>query len=176
MDGSNINKSFQRKLVKKLEKDKGNSFFTLGSCVLHTVNNGFGEGLKQLKEKLDVEQLLIDVYFFFKYSSARREDYKEMENLIDVTAEYLLKYCWTRWLYIGKVAVRIMEPMENIKEYFLNFLPGQKGFMNKTEVGDTERYQRIKKALNNDLLLPTLSFIVYTSNIFKPFLLLFQSK
>ena len=69
-----------------------------------------------------------------------------------------------------------MEPMENIKEYFLNFLPGQKGFMNKTEVGDTERYQRIKKALNNDLLLPTLSFIVYTSNIFKPFLLLFQSK
>ena len=48
--------------------------------------------------------------------------------------------------------------------------------MNKTEVGDTERYQRIKKALNNDLLLPTLSFIVYTSNIFKLFMLLFQSK
>ena len=34
--------------------------------------------------------------------------------------------------------------------------------------------QRIKKALNNDLLFPTLSFIVYTSNIFKP--LLSQSK
>ena len=78
-------------LWKSWRKTKEIVFFTLGSCVLHEF--GFGEGLKQLKEKLDVEQLLIDVFFFFKYSSARREDYKEMENLIDVTAEYLLKYC-----------------------------------------------------------------------------------
>ena len=112
--------------------------------------------------------------FFFKYSSARREDCKEMENLTDVTAEYLLKYCSTRWLCIGKVVVRMMEPMENIKEYFFTFLPALKEFMNKNGVGCTERYQRIKKALNNDLLFPTLSFIVYTSNIFK--LLLSRSK
>ena len=75
-----------------------------------------------------------------------------MENLTDVTAEYLLKYCSTRWLYIGKV-VGIMEQMENIKEYFLTFLSAQKGFMNKNGVGNTEHYQRIKKALNNDQLL-----------------------
>ena len=42
-----------------------------------------------------------------------------MENLTDVTAEYLLKFCSTRWLYIGKVFVRMMEQKENIKEYFL---------------------------------------------------------
>ena len=41
-----------------------------------------------------------------------------MENLTDVTAEYLLKFCSTRWLYIGKVFVRMMEQKENIKEYF----------------------------------------------------------
>ena len=29
MDGPNVNKSFERKLVKKLEKDKGNSFLSL---------------------------------------------------------------------------------------------------------------------------------------------------
>ena len=155
MDGPNVNKSFERKLVNKLAKDKGNSFLSLGSCALHTVNNDFEEGLKQLKETLDVEQLLIDVYFFFKYSSTRREDYKEMENLTNVTAEYLLKYCSTRWLYIGKVVVRMMEQMENIKEHFLTFVPAQKGFMNKNGVCNTERYQQIKKVLNNELLLPT---------------------
>ena len=47
-------------------------------------------------ETLDIEQVLIQVYFFFKYSSARREDYKEMKNLTDITAEYLLKYCSIR--------------------------------------------------------------------------------
>ena len=31
------------------------------------MNKGFREGLKQSKETLDVEQLLIDVYFFFKH-------------------------------------------------------------------------------------------------------------
>lgn len=56
--------------------------------------------------------------------------------------------------------------MENIKEFFLTFLPAQK----------TERYQRTMKALNSELLLPTLSLMVYTSNIFKLFMLLFQSR
>ena len=83
-------------------------------------------------ETLDIEQVLIQVYFFFKYSSARREDYKEMKNLTDITAEYLLKYCSIRQLYIGKVVVQMME-------YFLTFLPAQKGFMNKNGVGNTER-------------------------------------
>ena len=63
VDGPNVNKSFERKLVIKLKKDKGNSFLSLRSCALHSVNNGFGEGLRQLKETLDVEQLLIDIYF-----------------------------------------------------------------------------------------------------------------
>ena len=82
-------------------------------------------------ETLDIEQVLIQVYFFFKYS-ARREDCKEMKNLTDVTAEYLLNYCSIRCLYIGKVVVRMME-------YFLTFLPAQKGFMNKNGVDNTER-------------------------------------
>ena len=68
-----------------------------------------------------------------------------MENLTDVTAEYLLKYCSTRWLCIGKVVVRMMEPMENIKEYFLTFLPALKEFINKNGVGCTERYKGLRK-------------------------------
>ena len=75
--------------------------------------------------------------------------------------------------FMENFSVQMMEQMENIKEYFLTFLPAQKGFMNKNGVGNTVHYQRIKKALNNDLLLPTLSFLVYTSNIFKPFMLSF---
>lgn len=70
----------------------------------------------------------------------------------------------------------MMNLIENIKQYFLTFLTAQKGFLYKHGVGNTERYQRIKKALQNELLLPTLSFIVYTSNIFKPLMLLFYSK
>ena len=64
MDGPNINKSFQKKLCEKLEKEKGNRFIPLRSFVLHIVNNGFGEGMKKIKAIIDIEQLLIDLYFF----------------------------------------------------------------------------------------------------------------
>lgn len=177
MDGPKVNKAFEKSLIDKLEKEKGNSFLAqIGFCVLHTVNNSFGAGLTQLKETIDIEQLLIDLYFFFKYSAKRREEYKGMDEFTEVTAEYLLKYSSTRWLYIGKVCVRLIEQMKNVDEYFLKHLPQQKGFNYKDGVGNTERYQRIKKAINNPLLLPTLAFVVYACNTFKPFVLLFQSK
>ena len=60
-----MNKSFEKKLINELELSKGNSFLSLGSCPLHTANNGFGEGMKNLKVIVDIEQFLIDVHFFF---------------------------------------------------------------------------------------------------------------
>ena len=142
----------------------------------HTVNNAFGEGMKKVKAVMDVKQVLIDVHFFFKLSSARREDYVELEELTDVMAEFTFKYCSTRWLYIGKVVVRMMEQIENVKLYFLMKLPTLSGFKGTKGVGNSERYQRIKKMLNNELLMPCMSFIVYESQIFKPFVLLFQKE
>ena len=135
MDGPQVDKAFEEALIEKLEKEKGNSFLAkIGFCVLHTVNNSFGEFLKPLKETADVEQLLIDLYFFFKHSAKPREEYKGMEEFIEVTAEYLLKYSSTRWLYIGKVCVRLIEQFKNVDEYFLNHLPQQKGFNYKDGV------------------------------------------
>ena len=84
-----------------------------------------------------------------------------MSELTDVTGEYLLKHCLTRWLYIGKVVVRLLEQIDNVKQYFLTFLPQQRGFAWKNGVANTERYQRIAAVIDNKMLLPTLSFIVY---------------
>ena len=176
MDGPYVNKSFEASLIAKLEEEKGNSLIPIGSCPLHVVNNGFGAGMKRIKEVMDIEQFLIDVHFFFKLSAARREDYKEVQELTDVTAEFLLKYCSTRWLHIGHVVVRMMEQIKNVKYYFLTKLPILPGFKGKKGVANTQRYQRITKMLKNELLLPCMSFIAYASQIFKPFVLLFQNE
>ena len=60
--------------------------------MLHTTNNSFGEGMKIIKQVIEVEQFLTDVHFFFKLSSARREDFREVESVTNVAAEFALKY------------------------------------------------------------------------------------
>lgn len=73
MDGPNVNKSFEKLLVNKLESEKGCSFLSkLGYCVLHIVNNGFGVGIKALKEVMDIKHLLIDLHFFQILSKKKR--------------------------------------------------------------------------------------------------------
>ena len=48
------------------------------------------------------------------------------------------------------VALRCLEQWENLKEYFLKFLPQEKKF--KKEVEKTQRYVRIKIALSEPIM------------------------
>ena len=74
-----------------------------------------------------------------KYSSARMEDYKNMQKVIDYVAWYVLKHCSTRWFTIIKVMVKIVEQWKKFCEYFLKFMPEQKNF--KKEIKDTVHYK-----------------------------------
>ena len=62
MDGPNLNKSFQKKLSKKLEENN-NQFLNIGSCNLHKVHSAFRKGLSELN--IDLDQFACDIYFFF---------------------------------------------------------------------------------------------------------------
>ena len=72
----------------------------------------------------DYEQKInYDWPFFFKLSSARREDYASLENVMNVVAQYAKRYVETQWLSMKYVALCLLEQWPNLKEYFLNFLP-----------------------------------------------------
>ena len=74
MDGPNVNKSFERKLRKDLQSNHKVTMLDLGTWPLHIVNNSYGVGIKVLRQSgVNIETLFNDVYFF-KLSSARRED------------------------------------------------------------------------------------------------------
>ena len=52
-------------------------FVDMGSCVLHVVHNAFGKGLEKYGKEVD--QLCLDLHAIFKHSSARREDYQQLQ-------------------------------------------------------------------------------------------------
>ena len=111
--------------------------------------------------------------FFFKHSSARREDYASVEEVTEVVARYAMQHTETRWLTMKYAAVRILEQWKNLKEYFLKVLPQQSTF--KSTVAKTERYKRITKALQDPLTEAYVSFCAFASAEFEDFLLPFQS-
>ena len=140
MAGPRMNRAFVRELEIELT-NSSSSFLSKGSCPLHNVNNGFGKGMQALSHMINLDQFAIDIHFFFKNSSARREDLKNVANITDVPIEYVIRHCQIRWLSIGRVLVRVHQQYNNLIEYFLCELPKQACFKGKTGVGETDRYK-----------------------------------
>ena len=110
--------------------------------------------------------------FFFKLSAARRADYKSMAKITDIVAEYALKHSTTRLVTLQKVLARLIEQYDNLKEYFLTFLPTTASF--KANVKKSKQYEKICESLNDDSTLCYLSFVTYFASDFESFLTKFQ--
>ena len=175
IDGPNVSKSFKSKLAEELQKRGATHFLDVGTCSIHIANNTFLEGIKYLKDNVNVDQFAIDLHFVFKLSAARREDDRGVSELTDVTTHYVIKHSHTRWLSLDKVLVRIIEQYENLKEYFLITLPTLLGFKGKNGVSQTERYQRIRNVLTSKAAIAYMSFSVHVCQDFKEFVLPLQS-
>ena len=96
----------------------------LGSCTLHPIHTDYRKGIKKLS--FDIDSFFNDIHFFFKLWSARRDVYASLSSITDIVAEYAKKHTESRRRTTKYVAIRCLEQWENLKEYFLNFLPKQK--------------------------------------------------
>ena len=187
MDGPKVNLSFENKMSALLEQSN-DTFLKLGSCSLHPVHTAFANGIKALfqgeviiedkdgnkkESTFDLDDFFQDLHFFFKLSSARREDYASLADITTITAEYTKRHAETRWVSMKYVALRVLEQWANLTEYFLKFVPRQKNF--KKEIKNTQRYIRIKTALENELMVSYVAFCAFAADDFEKFLVPFQS-
>ena len=170
MDGPSVNKAFEKKLSEKLHNEKSKSFINVVTCPLHIVRNSFRKAVTTFGFTFD--EFFCNIHFFFKFSSGRREDLKDMKNIINSSVQSALCHVETRWLSMKRVAVRIINQWENLCQYFLKFLPMQKTF--KQTVKKAVRYQSIKNALESDSTRIYLSFLVFAGSLFENVLLTCQ--
>ena len=170
VDGLNVNKKFQRLLLES-SCLANITFLDVSTCSLHIVHNAFRKDVSSLR--FNVDQFALDINFFFKLSAGRRADYQKISEVTDIVAEYALKHSTTRWVTLKGVLVRLIEQYENLKQYFLVFLPSTSTF--KSTVQGTARYTRIKKALEDESTLQYLSFVACFATDSGMFLTKFQS-
>ena len=170
MDGPNVNLSFKKKVRNHLEFYFNTNFLNIGTCSLHPAHTAYRKGLECLS--FDADGFFCDLHFFFKLSSARREDYRALQEVTNAIAQFMLRHISSRWLTIKDVAVRDLEQYPNLREYFLRALPKQKGFK---QLQKTDRYQRITKLLKDPLTQFYIAFCAFSANEFHDFLVPFQS-
>ena len=62
--GPNVNKSFKSKLAEELQKRGATLFLDIGTRSINIANNAFLEGIKCLKDKVNVDQFAIVIVKF----------------------------------------------------------------------------------------------------------------
>lgn len=79
-----------------------------------------------------------------------------------------------RKFYLVVSLTLLTDQWQNLKEYFLEYLPKQKGFAKDIETKD--RYKKIRKYLTSNTSLIYLGFAVHVADLFDGFMNLLQSK
>lgn len=110
--------------------------FSMG-CVCHLAALCAAGGLKKLPVSID--DLLIDIYYHFKHSSKRYEEFaivlKDFDGIAPVR---VLKHCSTRWLSLERAVNRLLLLWPALFAYFNR----------EIDNSDQDRVQRVEKAMS----------------------------
>lgn len=163
MDGPNVNWKFFTNMKKKLSDDFDTILINIGSCGLHIVHNSFKTGATAAEWK--VEALLSSLYYLFKDSPARREDFLQISG----STRLPLKFVNHRWLENETVCERALELWEDILKYVRAAESKQ-----ITKPGN-KSYETIVEATKDKLIRAKLQFFKCVAGQIQPFLVTFQS-
>ena len=116
LDGPNVNKTVKANINAKLKQCFKRQLVNTGSCQLHVVHNTFRKGLESYGE--DIENLCIDLFYFFKLSAKRREDFLKIQQKLDLDEVVFLRHVDSRWLSLLPAAERVKDQFAALLEYF----------------------------------------------------------
>jgi len=111
MDGPNVNWKFYDKMKMNLSEEFHTIPINIGSCGIHTVHNSFKAGV--VATEWGTSSLLSSLYYHFKDSPARREDYVKVTK----SSQLPLKFVSHRCLENVVVSERALDIWRNIEVY-----------------------------------------------------------
>ena len=172
-DGPNVNKTIWSNINEELKVQGLPGLLPFIPCNMHVVHNSFREGLKLYGQSS--EQLAIDLFYFFKRSPCKREDFLDVEQELGFDEELFIRHVQCRWLTLIPALKRIVKNFEPLSEYFLKELP-KTAAQNKTVklLEKNESYSRICRLLKAPAILIQMNFLISLEPLYDRFLKLFQ--
>ena len=160
MDGPNVNWKLVEILKPEIQETPSDpSVIEIGSCGLHVLHGAFEGGLNATG--WDLNKFLSNLYYLFKDSPARREDFTKLTDF----HVFPKKLCATRWLENSPTLKRAIECLPHIEKYVNKISP-------KPAIIS---FSNISKAISDPLLKAKLEFIFSLGSVVEPFLTKYQS-
>ena len=154
VDNANVNLAKNKSILMRVKLQSPSVYFN--GCQCHVVHNTFSAAAKAFNAEtgFDVEDLLVDIYYWFDYSTKRK--CKLVEYTHFCTQEYgrIIKQVNTRWLSLEKVITRTLLQYQSLKTYFLS------------EDESAARFKRLQTAFSNPMTEVYLLFLQSTLQIF----------
>ena len=177
---SQTNKSLHKKLDSKLKESYLHPGLLLfNPCNLHKCDNAFHKSITIYGK--DSENLTFELHAWIKVSPCKREDFLqvafELQSMeyFSINKTLFNRHVETRWLTLIPALEKVLERWEVSKEYFLEYLPKQKGF--EKGATDNERCKRILTLFKREnVILVQIAFLVDAAIPFQKFLTTFQMK
>ena len=167
-DGPNVNKAIKTNINSKLKANYQRELVYTGPCQLRVIHNSFRKGVEGYGS--DVENLCIDIYYFFKLSPPRREDYADVQQKLNLDEFVFLWHVQSQWLSLIPAFERVREQFPALKEYFRKLPDSDKN------IAKNARYKQIMTLLTSPETTVQLCFLESVKPIFDKFLESFQVK
>ena len=145
-------------------RDKQPLVFSLG-CLCHLANLCSAAALKSLPVSID--NLLIDVFYHFKYSAKRWEQFSEIQTEFeDIRPLHVLKHSTTRWLSLLRCLKRLLHQWPALHSYF---------DLRAEEEPNDDRVRRVAKSLKSLEVKLICRFALFALQPINKFTTVFQT-
>ena len=125
LDNTSVNVAEHKSLIVEARKKTENT--VLMGCPCHIAHNTAGKSSKafcsHITEHFDIEELLVDIYFHFNYSSKRKSLLNEFCLFNDQGYCKIIKFHSVRWLGLTNCIERTLRLYASLKSYFLSQNP-----------------------------------------------------
>ncbi len=120
-DTANVMKGC-RSGVQKLNESP--SLYDIG-CICHLADLCIKAGMSTLP--IDIDQLFIDIYYYFQHSSKRNQEFVDMWHYFyTCEPKVILKHCPTRWLSLLRCIERYFYQLPGLISCFLSVIKQQR--------------------------------------------------
>ena len=165
-DGPNVNKTIWRNVSEMLKEQGFPGLMSFIPCNLHVIHNAFRKGLDIFGAH--AESLAIDLFYWFKSSAARREDWSLTMAELELDEKLFIRHIESRWQSLIPAFERIIVKWDATKQHFLEELPkNARESKCEKQLTSNERYRRISHKLGSKILQAQLHFLCSVGPLFQ---------